>query len=124
AISPAALSLANRTERVHILQYQVPFTWVLPHAQVGTRAPQDFLSRTAQPVQVSIIREDIFPVAHAENAEERWARLEGRAEACFALAQPRLARSQLRFGLFALGDVQRHTDHVRHIVEMDEFRRN
>ena len=85
---------------------------------------EDFFTRITQPVQVCIIRQDIFPVAQAENADERRAGLEGRAEPGFAFAQARLAGPQLRFRLFPFSDVMGHAENMRHMVEMDEFAGN
>ena len=50
--------------------------------------------------------------------------LEGRAETRLTLAQARLALAQFRFRLLALRDVQRHAEHVRHMIEVDELRRD
>src|SRR5262245_2093348 len=87
AIAPAALSLSNGTQREYIVQQQIPFGAVIPHTQLKTRAAEDFLPRGAQPIQVSIIYKNIFPIAHAQYPYEGGAGVEGRAETGFAFGE-------------------------------------
>src|SRR5262245_66640265 len=95
AVSPATLSLANRTADTHIFQQSIPFSGVLPHAHLQACAPEHLLSPAAQPVQVRVIDEDIFSIAHAQNADEGRAGVESRAETRFTFAYARLAFAQL-----------------------------
>ena len=92
AIEPAAFLLPDRSRLVcRSFQTTSRSRRVFPHAQFHAGAPQDFLARIAQPVHESVIGQHIFFVAHAQDADEHRAGLEGGAEPPLALAQLRLA---------------------------------
>src|SRR5262249_37928947 len=86
-VAPATFLLANRADRAQIPPNRIALSEVVPHAQFTRGSPQDFLTRTAEPIQQRVIGENIFFVAPSKNADENRARLESRAEPRFTFGQ-------------------------------------
>src|SRR5207249_4524887 len=123
AIARVAFPLPDRACLPHVGPELFPPGRAFPDAQLDRGAAENFIAAVTGPVQEGIVHQRNPGVAHAVNGRDDWAGMKRRAKARFALSQSRLAGSQLRFGLFPLGNVERERQDVRHAVELDHFRR-
>src|SRR6185503_7142410 len=121
ATSHAALAFMEESRLPQFLPEGLAVLRIGPQGQFLRIAPQDLIESIARPLEKRLIRQDVTAIVHPRNRDENRAAFERRAESRLALAQARLALTQLLLRPLSLGDVHAHRKHVRGVIDFDGF---